>query len=69
MAIEIVVDPELCMGSGNCAFWAPGVFELDDEGISEVLSVGAQPEDKIILAAKGCPTQAISVIKDGEKLV
>ncbi len=29
----------------------------------------AQPEDKVVLAAQGCPTQAIAVVRDGEKLV
>jgi ferredoxin len=57
------------MGSGNCSFWAPGVFDLDDEGISVVLDPTAQPEDKIVLAAQGCPTQAIAIFRDGEKLV
>ena len=68
MALEIEIDRSLCMGSGNCSFWAPGVFDLDDEGIAVVLDPDAQPEDKIVLAAQGCPTQAIAVVKDGEKL-
>ncbi len=68
MALEIKIDREACMGSGNCSFWAPGVFDLDDDGISVVVDVEAAPEDKIILAAQGCPTQAISVFKDGQKL-
>ncbi len=57
------------MGSGNCSFWAPGVFDLDDDGIAYVIDVGAQPEDKVILAAQGCPTQAIAIVKDGVKVV
>jgi len=57
------------MGSGNCSFWAPGVFDLDDDGIAIVVDPNAQPEDKVILAAQGCPTQAISVTRDGTKLV
>jgi len=57
------------MGSGNCSFWAPGVFDLDDEGIAFVVDPGAQPDDKIVLAAQGCPTQAISVLRGDEKLV
>ena len=60
MALEITIDRELCMGSGNCSFWAPGVFDLDDEGIAIVVDPTAQPEDKIVLAAQGCPTQAIA---------
>ncbi len=68
MALKIEINRELCMGSGNCSFWAPGVFDLDDDGIAVVLDPTAAPEDKIILAGQGCPTQAISITKDGEKL-
>ena len=67
--MKIEVNRELCMGSGNCSFWAPGVFDLDDDGIAVVLDVTAAPEDKIVLAGQGCPTQAISITKDGEKVV
>jgi ferredoxin len=69
VALEIAVNRELCMGSGNCSFWAPGVFDLDEDGIAIVLDPEAAPEEKVILAAQGCPTQAISVTKDGTKLV
>jgi ferredoxin len=69
MALEIEINREACMGSGNCGFWAPGVFDLDDDGIAVVLDVDAAPEDKIILAGQGCPTQAITIRKDGEKVV
>ena len=68
VALDIKIDRDLCMGSGNCGFWAPGVFDLDDDGIAVVLDPAAQPEDKVLLAAQGCPTQAISVVRDGEKL-
>lgn len=68
MALEIVVDRDTCMGSGNCAFWAPGVFDLDDEGVSVVVDAGAAGDDTIVAAARGCPTQAIRVLRDGEQL-
>jgi ferredoxin len=68
VTLEISINRELCMGSGNCSFWAPGVFDLDDDGIAVVLDVTAQPDDKIVLAAQGCPTQAITVTRDGEKI-
>ncbi|HEY1737896.1 MAG TPA: ferredoxin, partial [Acidimicrobiia bacterium] len=51
-----------------CAFWAPGVFDLDDDGIAVVLDPTAADDDKIIMAAQGCPTQAISVYRGDEKL-
>ena len=69
MALDIRIDRDQCMGSGNCSFWAPGVFDLDEDGIAIVLDAAAAPDDKIVLAAQGCPTQAISVVRDGEKLV
>lgn len=69
MALRIEVDREVCMGSGNCVFWAPGVFELDDEGISTVKDPDGETEEKILLAGQGCPTKAISIRRDGEKVV
>ena len=68
MGLEIEINRATCMGSGNCSFWAPGVFDLDDDGIAIVVDVNAQPEDKVILAAQGCPTQAIAITR-GEKVV
>ena len=69
MALEISIDREVCMGSGNCSFWAPGVFDLADDGVAVVVDLDAAPEDKVILAAQGCPTQAIRITRDGERLV
>ena len=68
MAVEIRIDREKCMGSGNCSFWAPGTFDLDDEGVAVVVDAEGEPEEKVVLAAQGCPTQAITVWRDGEQL-
>lgn len=69
MAIDIAINREVCMGSGNCSFWAPATFDLDDDGVAIVIDATGDPEDKVILAAQGCPTQAISVSLDGEKIL
>jgi ferredoxin len=69
MALEIHIDRDKCMGSGNCSFWADGVFDLDDEGIAIVIDANACPDDKVILAMQGCPTQAISLTRDGRPVV
>jgi ferredoxin len=69
VALSIEINREVCMGSGNCSFWAPGVFDLDDDGIAIVIDPEGEPEDKIILAGQGCPTQAIAIFRDGEKIV
>jgi ferredoxin len=66
VALEIRIDRDTCMGSGNCSFWAPHTFDLDEDGVAVVIDPAGDPEDKIILAAQGCPTQAIRVLRDGE---
>jgi ferredoxin len=59
-AVEII-DREACMGSGNCLYWAPGVFDLDDSGVAVVVGDVPANEENVRLAAKNCPTRAIRV--------
>jgi ferredoxin len=59
--IEIHIDRDKCMGSGNCSYWAPGVFDLDDDGIAVVSGDPTGHEDRVELAAEHCPTAAITV--------
>jgi ferredoxin len=49
------------MGSGNCVFWAPEVFGLDDDGVAIVVGDVAAHEDGVRAAASNCPTSAIRV--------
>jgi len=46
-----------------------GDVRLQSEGIAIVIDPEGAPEEKIVLAAQGCPTQAIAIFKDGEKVV
>jgi ferredoxin len=68
MAMEIDIDRDVCMGSGNCVFTAPGVFELDDDSIARVVDPEASPEEAVVTAARQCPTHAITVRRDGATL-
>jgi ferredoxin len=54
-----VIDQEACMGSGNCVYWAPAVFALDDDGIAVVVGDIAGNEEPVRLAMANCPTAAI----------
>jgi ferredoxin len=47
------------MGSGNCVYWAPDVFQLDEDGIAFVRGDMAGNEEQVALALKNCPTTAI----------
>ena len=59
--MEIQIDVDRCMGSGNCAFWAPATFDINDENLAFVVDPEGDSEDKIRNAAEGCPTQAITL--------
>lgn len=59
--VRVVVDRFRCIGSGNCVFWAPATFELDDEGLSVPVDPAADPREALRVAAEGCPTRAITL--------
>ncbi len=61
--VRVAVDRERCMGSGNCLFWAPGTFDLDDDGVAVVIDPAGDVVERITVAAEGCPTRAISVVR------
>jgi ferredoxin len=62
MAEEPRVDRDRCIGSGNCVFWAPATFDLDEEGKSVVIDAHGDSSEAISNAVDGCPTQALSII-------
>jgi ferredoxin len=66
--VRITIDRERCMGSGNCAFWAPSTFDVDDD-MKVVLLVGdgavassSDPVDKLRNAVEACPTHALALV-------
>ncbi|HYF45658.1 MAG TPA: ferredoxin [Acidimicrobiales bacterium] len=59
--MEIRIDEQRCMGSGNCAFWAPATFDVGDDNVAYVLDPEGDPADKVRNAVDGCPTQAITI--------
>jgi ferredoxin len=61
VADEEAIDRDACMGSGNCVFWAPTVFSLDDDSIAIVVGNATGHEDEVREAASQCPTSAIRI--------
>ena len=57
--MKITVDRAKCEGYGKCVQAAPKVFKLDEKFISVVLDSKGDTDQKILLAAKLCPTKAI----------
>ena len=59
---EIRVDRSLCMGSGQCCWYAPNTFDQDDETIAIVTDPDGDPAEAIKTAVESCPTQALSIV-------
>ena len=59
--VRVIVDRDRCIGSGNCVYWAPASFELDDEGLSAPIVPSVDTLDALRVAADGCPTRAITL--------
>ncbi|MFG2796522.1 ferredoxin [Streptomyces pseudovenezuelae] len=61
--MDIDIDKDVCIGAGQCALAAPGVFAQDDDGFSTLLpgreDGGADP--MVREAARSCPVSAITV--------
>jgi ferredoxin len=37
VGLEVDIDRDVCIGSGNCVYEAPGAFDLDDDTIAFVV--------------------------------
>jgi ferredoxin len=66
--VEVEIDWDRCMGSGNCVFLAPGTFDLGDEGHAVVLDPEATDEERLRVTAEGCPVGAITLSRGGRPL-
>ena len=64
---EIRVDRTLCMGSGQCCWYAPNTFDQDDETIAIVIDPQGDPEEAINTAVDSCPTGAIEIAADEQQ--
>ncbi len=58
---RVEVKRDLCIGAGTCVLEAPRVFDLDDEDIAIIIDPNGGPDDDVLAAAEGCPTEAIEL--------
>jgi ferredoxin len=65
-APTIVIDRELCMGSGMCIVYAPNTFAHDDETKAIVVDAAGDSIDAVRNAVQACPTSAIRIVEEGE---
>ncbi|MFE2166021.1 ferredoxin [Streptomyces sp. NPDC059447] len=60
--MQITIEPDACVGSGQCALAVPEIFDQDDEDGTVVLLDDLPPQDlhdAVQEAAGLCPVQAI----------
>lgn len=63
--MKITVDRSKCEGYGKCVEAVPKVFKLDEKFIATVADARGDGDQKILLAAKICPTKAIILEEEG----
>ncbi|MET9255410.1 ferredoxin [Streptomyces sp. NPDC048182] len=61
--MHIDIDTGTCIGAGQCALVAPGVFTQDDDGFSALLPDRPDGTGTPLVreAARACPVHAITV--------
>ena len=63
--MKVTVDRLKCEGYGKCVEVAGKVFKLDEKFVSGVIDPTGDTDQKILLAARVCPTKAI-ILEDEE---
>ena len=68
--MKITIDRTKCEGYAKCIQVSAKVFKLDAKMIAEVIDAKADTDEKLLFAAKLCPTKAISLEEEitGKKL-
>jgi ferredoxin len=68
--MRITIDRTKCEGYAKCVQASPKVFKLDAKMIAEIIDAKGDSDERILLAAKICPTKAIAVSEEdtGKKL-
>jgi ferredoxin len=56
--VQVQIDKEACLAYGDCAELAPEAFQVEDTA----RLVGSAPLEKLVDAARACPSEAITLI-------
>ena len=62
--MRIEIDRDVCIGTENCNRYAPGTFEVDDEGKVVQIGTDVDSDDAIRTAVESCPTGALSIVEE-----
>jgi len=64
--MKVTVDHDLCEANALCVAAAPGVFDLIDDDVLDVLLPEPPPEMELAVAEAviACPKQALRIVAD-----
>ena len=58
---RVLIDEDLCQGTGSCLSLAPGAIELDALGIARVVDASVDVADDVVAKLISiCPSMAIT---------
>ena len=60
MSVRVIVDPDGCIGSGECVSEDPDAIEIDESGCARVL-IAALDEARAQRLCDVCPVGALSI--------
>ncbi len=60
MTVRLIVDEDVCIGSGECVAEDPEAIELDDTGCARVL-IAQLEEERAGNLCNACPVGALSI--------
>jgi ferredoxin len=66
--MKVRVNKDACIGCGACVSICPEVFSFNDEGFAEAITdnINDEYKERVLEALEGCPTEAISEIKEND---
>jgi len=66
MGYTVTVDKDLCLSSSRCVLDEPDAFRFDHDELAEPTeTAGSLPADRLVAAARACPSGAIRLHGDG----
>ena len=67
MPVSLIVDPDTCIGSGECVSVDPEAVELDEHGTAHIL-VSELDENRARNICDACPVGALTVVEPARNL-
>jgi ferredoxin len=61
--VRLTVDPERCIGAGQCEMLEPDTFFVDDDtAVASAIGTRSLPQDRAAVVIDRCPSGAISIV-------